>query len=362
MPFTTEDFLAETARPKLPPRAKGPSRLPNAAAEQIWYIAPPSPPPVVNGPIYIEKFPEDFNLVERREDPQIPEDVQRTGSPDSGRTSTPPPEISDINFEPFSAIGEMFESFESFESESAPSPDCVHGTQLPAEPPHCVQHCNHQVCRSISFKRFAPPCCCSDSSSAAPASASSDEPEFTGPTLNLDVATMRAIAGIEGKTDPTTAITIRLDAWFLLDSLRRLIAKGRINNRAWLATMSSTHNAALARSIIDNFFEVMRLYFTRILGAANSRTLTIEQLNQELNLYMVTGFADWIEKHGDARARNGILFDRTDPMMIMGRANQGLPLKVRKFWCECLNGVMDAFVWRHQEVQRWQKEKERDGE
>lgn len=224
----------------------------------------------------------------------------------------------------------------------------------PAPVSHCTLHCGHQVCmRLIENVPDYPACQCE--------SEEEEEEEETAtswyrPEMDLDHLVMSCIGDTIANTDPLHEISIYYKEVLKILAHLQDHARSRAPHMEHLRfAMGCDYpedegDATLAA--IHHIFRILRLYFHRTLRSPDHRSISIQQLQREWNVYLWTLLAEWVEACCDDATRHRVL-QEGGPICVT-KADSGSSAAVLDFWRDCVEDVLALLVRRDEEV-RWCK-------
>jgi hypothetical protein len=174
------------------------------------------------------------------------------------------------------------------------------------------------------------------------------------PELDLDYLVMSSTENTMADTDPFQEIDIHymevLKMLAHLQNRAKLLAPHKEYLRYVIRCDYPGHEEKATLVAVDHIFRITRLYFHRTLRSPGHRLTNIHQLRRELNVYLWTLLAEWVEAYCDDATRNQVL-EQGGPDCVT-KANFGAPAAVLKFWRECVEDTLELLVWRDEEV-RW---------
>jgi hypothetical protein len=153
------------------------------------------------------------------------------------------------------------------------------------EPLYCVVHCGESICRRMVDRDLGiPPCRCAFEKPVVQA------PAGYRPPIQLDNRGIRTLRDIAAIAEPSQEIHLHHDEVFrMLAILENSASASAIHNHAVataLRTQFPGQEKVLTLRASETFFGGMHLYFSRTLRSSSHRTMTIQELRNELYVYL----------------------------------------------------------------------------
>lgn len=224
---------------------------------------------------------------------------------------------------------------------------------VPALAPHCTLHCGHRVCMHLSMKGLDSLACQCGSEEREPKEEKTVMTWYR-PEMDLDYLVMNSIEDSIANADPLHEIDVYYNE--VLKILAHLQERARslaLHNEYLVRAVHCDypgHEEEIAYAAVDHIFRIMRLYFHRILRSQDHHLISIQQLQRELNVYLWTLLAEWVEAHCDDETRNRVVLNEGPASII--QAISGSTAAILELWEECIEGVLELLLWRDEEV-KW---------
>lgn len=215
-----------------------------------------------------------------------------------------------------------------------------------AEPLHCVLHCHDSICsRLVRACRRIPPCRCKYESEEL-------EIKWSQPAPRLDESTIETLWELGESADPKQMVQIQQsDIRMVLISLENHAASRTLQNEEFrhdVRQFSSGDVSYLALSVMERFFNGIRLYFDRTLRETGGRVVSVQQMRTELELYVWTMLQDWILAYGD-----DLIIQEYRSVDMRQHARdpvEGLPGIVLDLWTDYIDDVIGLVVWYDEQI------------